>query len=135
MIENDGGFTPQELAESRRMWKVVTYLTSFRHQQSDSAPNAYGYDDSSALVQQVARVLQEFARLKDEQPEVKKLRDLQKLMRLIGEHEVEKDCERDELARELTRMMRLMKAEDVEKDYIWKELASRMKNWTQDAKK
>merc|ERR1719311_895752 len=57
-MENGGGFTPQQLAESRRMWPVVNYLTNYRHQQLDSAPNAYGFDDSSALVQQVSRVLQ-----------------------------------------------------------------------------
>merc|ERR1712217_479311 len=57
-IENYMGFTPLQLAESQRMWPVVNYLANYREQQLDNAPNAYGFADSSALVQQVSRVLQ-----------------------------------------------------------------------------
>jgi hypothetical protein len=124
--ENGGGFTPQQLAESRRMWPVVSYLVHYRHQQLDNAPNAYGFDDSSALVQQVSRVLQtrhqqhqDFTGLKD-------------LLRLMREHRDDQEGERKELARELSRVMRLMKAEDIDKDHVWNGLARRLKGASQD---
>jgi hypothetical protein len=34
-LENDSGFTPAELAEVRRMWHVVTYLTENKQQKED----------------------------------------------------------------------------------------------------
>lgn len=128
-VENGGGFTPQQLAASRRMWPVVSYLANYRHQQLDNAPNAYGFDESSALVQQVARVLQARSQ---QHPEFTGLKDLLKLMK---DHDKEKEGERAELAKELTRVFRLMKATDVEKDYVWKELAARMKSQVQEIKK
>mmetsp|Transcript_51103 Transcript_51103/g.94563 ORF Transcript_51103/g.94563 Transcript_51103/m.94563 type:complete len:433 (-) Transcript_51103:250-1548(-) len=37
LAQNAGGFLPQELAEARRMWHVVTYLLDFRAQEKDKA--------------------------------------------------------------------------------------------------
>mmetsp|Transcript_34796 Transcript_34796/g.81228 ORF Transcript_34796/g.81228 Transcript_34796/m.81228 type:complete len:440 (+) Transcript_34796:104-1423(+) len=37
LSQNAGGFVPQELAETRRMWHVVTYLLDFRAQEKDKA--------------------------------------------------------------------------------------------------
>mmetsp|Transcript_48255 Transcript_48255/g.112913 ORF Transcript_48255/g.112913 Transcript_48255/m.112913 type:complete len:442 (-) Transcript_48255:220-1545(-) len=37
LAQNAGGFVPQELAEARRMWHVVTYLLDFRAQEKDKA--------------------------------------------------------------------------------------------------
>lgn len=49
-VENDAGFTAQQLAEARRMWHVASYLTEYRQHENDKAVASQGQLELRCLV-------------------------------------------------------------------------------------